>query len=60
MKEDLESLRLKESQANTKSISEIKRLRQELEQVKDRYGKQVINSIKSGSSLDDYTIKFNE
>ncbi len=39
--EELEALRLKESQANNKAISETKRLKQELGQVKDRYAKQV-------------------
>ncbi len=39
--EELESLKRRESQSNTKAISEAKRLKQELDQVKDRYGKQV-------------------
>ena len=39
--QELESLRLKEAQANNKAIAETKRLKQELDQVKDRYAKQV-------------------
>lgn len=41
LNQELESMRLKESQANNKAVTETKRLKQELDQVKDRYGKQV-------------------